>query len=141
MNAAYISEYTSESDIGRARALFFQGRRDILLYSGRAHFFRRFKIRGARQVLFYGLPDYAHFYPEIVNALSETPSTGTIVKDTEEDEEGSSRKQNALAEQWQQELSCISLVTTYESLALERVVGVKKAKQMLQSEKSTFVFF
>jgi U3 small nucleolar RNA-associated protein 25 len=39
-NAAYVSEYSRDSEISRGRSKFFQGRNDILLYSGRAHFFR-----------------------------------------------------------------------------------------------------
>lgn len=40
MNAAYISEYSRESEISRGRSRFYQGIKDILVYSGRAHFFR-----------------------------------------------------------------------------------------------------
>jgi U3 small nucleolar RNA-associated protein 25 len=40
MNAVYISEYSRESEISRGRSRFYQGMKDILVYSGRAHFFR-----------------------------------------------------------------------------------------------------
>lgn len=39
-NAAFLSEYSSESEISRSRVMYYQGLKDILLYSGRAHFFR-----------------------------------------------------------------------------------------------------
>jgi hypothetical protein len=40
VNAAYISEYSRDSEVSRGRSRFFHGQKDILLYSGRAHFFR-----------------------------------------------------------------------------------------------------
>lgn len=40
VNAAYVCEYSRESEISRGRSRFFHGQKDVLLYSGRAHFFR-----------------------------------------------------------------------------------------------------
>jgi U3 small nucleolar RNA-associated protein 25 len=39
-NAAYICEYSRDSEISRGRSRFYHGTKHILLYSGRAHFFR-----------------------------------------------------------------------------------------------------
>lgn len=41
-NVAFISEYSRESEISRGRSQFFHGTKEILLYSGRAHFFRSY---------------------------------------------------------------------------------------------------
>ena len=46
VNAAFVCEYSRESEISRGRSQFFHGVKDVLLYSGRAHFFRRFLLRG-----------------------------------------------------------------------------------------------
>jgi hypothetical protein len=35
-----VCEYSRDSEISRGRSNFFHGRKDIMLYSGRAHFFR-----------------------------------------------------------------------------------------------------
>eukprot|EP00605_Chrysophyceae_sp_TOSAG23-4_P002836 GSChrysophyteH1.ASY1.ANO1.3124.1 assembled CDS len=40
-NAAFICEYSRDSEISRGRSRFYHGRHDILVYSGRCHFFRR----------------------------------------------------------------------------------------------------
>ncbi len=138
-NAAFLSEYSSESDIARARSKFFQGTKDILLYSGRAHFFRRFKIRGARHVVFYSLPEYSHFYPEIVNMLASNydDSIGLRKKAEEEDDDEAVEDKGLQL----QEMSSLTMFTDFERMALERIVGSKKAQQMLESEKNTFVFF
>ena len=68
-NAVYVSEYSRDSEINRGRSKFYHGHAHLMLYSGRAHFFRRMVIRGVCHVIFYSLPEYAHFYPEIVNSL------------------------------------------------------------------------
>jgi len=38
-NAVFICEFSRDSEISRGRARFFQGIKNIMLYSGRAHFF------------------------------------------------------------------------------------------------------
>lgn len=38
------SRYTKQSDISRARVWFFQGKRKIMLYTERAHFYHRYKV-------------------------------------------------------------------------------------------------
>jgi len=40
-----------------------------MVYTERAHFYNRFRMRGVRELVFYGLPAYAHFYVEMVNSL------------------------------------------------------------------------
>lgn len=55
--------------VARSRARFFRGDRDILLYTGRAHFFNRYCIRGIHHLIFYSLPECPQFYPELVNLL------------------------------------------------------------------------
>ena len=69
VDAAFISEYSRDSEISRGRSRFFQGHKSMLLYSGRSHFFRRYMIRGALHVIFYSLPEYPQFYSEIVNLI------------------------------------------------------------------------
>lgn len=39
-SAAFICEYSRESEIARGRSRFFHGQKDLLLYTGRCHFFR-----------------------------------------------------------------------------------------------------
>lgn len=112
---ACVSEYERTSETSRGRSRFFHGTRDMLLYTGRAHFFKRFAIRGARHLIFYGLPEYPGFYPELVNLLEE-------------------------AEAHQEVTSCLVLFTRFEALALERIVGTERCRHMLTSEKSTFLF-
>lgn len=78
-------------------------------------------------MIFYSLPEYAHFYSEYVNMLSART----------EGKQGNSS--NGVAEE-DVKLSCLVLYTTYERMALERIVGAKRCAHMLAASKSTFVF-
>jgi U3 small nucleolar RNA-associated protein 25 len=43
---AVLSEYSSFPQVTRARAHFFQRQRRLMLYTERAHFYHRYRIRG-----------------------------------------------------------------------------------------------
>ena len=80
-------------------------------------------IRGARHIIFYSLPEYPHFYSEIVNLInmSDGSSSG-------KDDSSSSS------------ISCLTLVDSSDRMVLERVVGKARCDHMLTSAKSTFMF-
>ncbi|KAL3513649.1 hypothetical protein ACH5RR_026366 [Cinchona calisaya] len=106
-----LGEYSKQSDISRARVWFFQGQRKIMLYTERAHFYHRYKIRAMQTLIIYSLPERKEFYPEIVNML-----------------EGS------------QNMSCTVLFSRFDQFRLERIVGSSSAKRMITSDKGVFVF-
>jgi len=56
-----LCEYTSSKDAIASRSRFFHMHRRILLYTERAHFYNRHRIRGIKDILFYSLPDHAEF--------------------------------------------------------------------------------
>jgi U3 small nucleolar RNA-associated protein 25 len=75
----HISEYTPLADLSRARSFFQNGRFPLMLLTERAYFFRRFgRIRGVKRVVFYGLPEYAEFYTEIVRWLDGEGEGGEV---------------------------------------------------------------
>lgn len=43
---AVLSEYSSFPQVTRTRAMFFQRRKRLMLYTERAHFYHRYRIRG-----------------------------------------------------------------------------------------------
>ena len=77
---------------------------------------RRYQLRGAQHVIFYSLPEYAHFYSELVNSLGDS------------------------GEGLGSDISCLVLFTQYERMALERMVGAKRCAHILSSAKTTFMF-
>ncbi|XP_020593314.1 U3 small nucleolar RNA-associated protein 25 isoform X2 [Phalaenopsis equestris] len=112
-NASFclLGEYTKQSDVSRSRLWFFEGKRKIMLYTERAHFYHRYKIRGITNLIIYSLPERKEFYPEILNML-----------------EGSKN------------MSCSVLFSRFDLFRLERIVGTSAAKRMSSSDKATFVF-
>lgn len=46
-----LCEYTKHSDVSRGRSNFFHGRRRIMLYTERAHFYHRYRLRGIKVCL------------------------------------------------------------------------------------------
>ncbi|GKZ00667.1 hypothetical protein MPSEU_001018900 [Mayamaea pseudoterrestris] len=112
-----VTEYSRHTETSRARARFLQGRKPIMLYTGRAHYFHRHFIKGAHHLVFLGLPEHSEFYPQMINLLNDGSET----------DDGASA-------------SCLALFTKYEKFALERIVGSKNSSNMLCGEKSTFLF-
>ena len=117
-----ITEYSRGSEINRGRARFLQGLKPLMLYTGRAHFFFRHKMRGVRHLVFLGLPEHPQFYSDLVNIINE--GLETDAETTSGDTSNGS----------------IALFTRYDAHALERIVGTKQANRMLKGEKPTFLF-
>ncbi|PIN11545.1 hypothetical protein CDL12_15848 [Handroanthus impetiginosus] len=106
-----FGEYIKRNDISHVRGQFFRGEKKIMLYTERAHFYYRYKIRGVQNLIIYSLPERKEFYPEIVNLLEESDT-----------------------------MNCRVLFSHLDHLRLERIVGSTAAKRMVESEKSVFVF-
>jgi len=109
-----VTEYARQSEINRGRSRFIQGFKNIMLYTGRTHFFKRYKIKGVKHVLFFGLPKYPEFYSNIVQFIENS----------------------------QIQLStCLALFTKYDAHALERIVGTLYCDRMItNTHKTKFMF-
>ncbi|WWC93486.1 hypothetical protein V866_000321 [Kwoniella sp. B9012] len=119
---ASISEYSSNAEISKARTLFFKGKKSFLIVTERFHFYRRYKIRGAKTLVFYSLPDHAQFYSEFLN----TPFLGSKGQGEVEVDEA--------------EVSSRVLFSRFDALKLERVVGSVNARRLLTSGEGRFEF-
>ena len=117
LSFATLSEYASVSDASRARSHFQSGRHSILLYSERAHHFRRYRIRGVKQVLFYGVPENPLFWGEIAGLLGLRARNN--VRDSDGDRVGSTATNQVK-----------SLFSRWDVLKLERIVGSDRVGKM-----------
>ncbi|XP_036727828.1 digestive organ expansion factor homolog isoform X5 [Balaenoptera musculus] len=116
LNFTHICEYTQKSGVSRARHFFLQGEKQFLLLTERFHFYKRYTIKGIRNLIFYELPTYPHFYSDVCNML-----------------QASTRGEEAA---W----TCTVLYSKYDAQRLAAVVGVERAAQMLPSKKNVHLF-
>ncbi|GAA5868766.1 hypothetical protein JCM3774_003883 [Rhodotorula dairenensis] len=116
---AAISEYSDTPDISRARGAFFQGKKKFLLVTERFHFFRRYRLRGAKTFVFYAPPIHPHYYPEVLSFPYRPPSSSNLplFASDEVDVDAS-------------ELSAHVLFSRFDLLRLEGIVGEKDARRM-----------
>jgi len=108
-----ICEYTSDKKVSRARDLFFHGDKHFLLYTERFHFYHRYRIKGIKNLIFYQLPTYPHFYNEMCNAMLDDSDKGG-----------------------DKQLTCAILYSRFDALRLAGVLGHEKASELLNSEKN-----
>jgi U3 small nucleolar RNA-associated protein 25 len=113
-----LCEYTPEKSISRSRTKFFDGNAHFMLFTERFHFYRRYRLRGIRHLIFYDLPRYPHFYYEICNMLQDLKRHERRTDDCQ----------------------CSILYTKLDGFQLTGVVGSVRAAQMCQSDTDTHLF-
>ncbi|GAV29245.1 hypothetical protein PMKS-002727 [Pichia membranifaciens] len=67
-----IDEYSSNSRVTRNRALFKNkaNTATLMLYTERLHFYKRFDLKGVRNVIFYQLPSDPDFYQQVLEFIA-----------------------------------------------------------------------
>lgn len=103
VNFASLCEYSSNSDLSIKRRKFQSGEVPVMVITERFAWFRRYRMRGTKHVLFYGPPD-TPIYNEVLSWIEE-PAQATA----------------------------ITMFTKYDAMQLERVVGSVRTKTLVTS--------
>ncbi|CAF2822371.1 unnamed protein product [Rotaria sp. Silwood2] len=125
-NYLTLSEYSTKKQILLARNIFYHRQVRFLLITERFHFYHRYRIKGIRHILFYDLPSYGHFYPEIVQFL-----TLPHVID---------KKKTTQTNQTDEPSTCTTLYAKEDALKLAYILGQNAVTDLLNSEKNTHLF-
>jgi len=110
-NYGFCHEYSDHKELSKSRKEFFDGVNRVLLITERWWFLRRYKIKGAGQILFYGVPETPLLYSDALSWM-KVPS-----------------RCNAMT----------LLEPKYEACALEAIVGTQQALSM-QDAKPNKIF-
>ena len=120
LDFAEICEYTKDNKMAMARDLFFHSEKHFLLYTERAHFFRRFALKGIRHLIFYQLPLYPKFFAELCNFMQAS------FQNRKGGSEGN--------------MSCTVIYNKYDLYRLSQTVSSKRAQTMLNAGKNIHMF-
>ena len=123
-NYITLSEYSTKKQVLLARNIFYHREVRFLLMTERFHFYHRYRIKGIRHILFYDLPSYGHFYPEIVHFLT-LPHAEEKKKTTNQADEPS---------------TCTALYAKEDALKLAYILGQNAVTDLLSSEKKIHLF-
>lgn len=114
-----INEYSDQRQLGSNRSLFQQGRVKVLLYTERLHHFRRYQMKGVKNVIFYQPPTNPEFYNEVVRFIGKSAFLG----DTDLN------------------ISTVRCIySKLDGLNLERIVGTKRAAVLTHAQNELYEF-
>lgn len=118
-NFGAIDEYSSQSKLTRTRHEFATGKIKVLLYTERLHYFRRYEISGAKNIIMYAPPTNPIFYKELIRFIAKS-----IFKD-------------------ECDLNLVTvkiLYSKWDATALDRIVGNERAPILCHSRNEMYEF-
>lgn len=122
---AMLTEYSSGKEISKSRTQFFNEKKKFLIVTERFVFYRRYILRGAKTIVWFGLPDHKDFYSEFLENMFNLGDKQDV-HDREAVDVG--------------DVSVMALYSKFDFLKLERIVGTDMANRMVNEEKSNWRF-
>uniref|UniRef100_A0AC34GNC0 U3 small nucleolar RNA-associated protein 25 n=1 Tax=Panagrolaimus sp. ES5 TaxID=591445 RepID=A0AC34GNC0_9BILA len=101
-----LHEYAKDKKIARARGMFYQRRKKLIVMTERFYYFKRYFIKNVASLVFYQLPVNAKFFIELVNDSSPEGRLESKV-----------------------------IFSKYDFFRMQNIFGNEQAKQLIKSEK------
>ena len=118
-NFGAIDEYSSQSKLTRTRHEFALGKIQIILYTERLHYFRRYEISGVKNLIMYAPPSNPLFYKELIRFIGKS----------------------VFKEECDLDLTWAKLIySKWDANALERIVGNERAPVLCSSQNEQYEF-
>lgn len=133
-----IDEYSSRSKLDSNRTHFQRAssHAKLLVYTERLHFYKRYDLKGVRNVIFYQLPTDPIFYKEVLKFIGDEKvrvDNEIRMKELREEEEG--------LDDLQMDLNLCSVKVAFDQLdlmKLEKIVGLKNTHDLIKSDNEIF---
>ena len=117
-SVCYISEDTDKKDWQRNRLYFENGKYKFLLYSERAHVYKKINLKFAKNIFFYSLPEDPKIFNELIHLIDPVNYNNNLEKYNIESEQNQIQKFG----------SVIALVTPVEKYNLQKILGNESKK-------------
>jgi len=145
---AFISEYSEKKSCQKSRHSYESAEKPILVITERAIVFDKIRLRYARNIVLYGLPES----PDTIETLAELFKSShwkpilnsrinnvKFMKEKTHDQKLELTK--ALLQEKHTQRSMVGLFSKYDKFVLERMVGTAQYRKMLTLEaKDAFTF-
>lgn len=129
-SVTYMSEEMPKSELQRNRFKFEIGQSKFLLYSERAHYFKKINLRIVKNIVFYTLPEDPEVFKELVELTNPSVYKDTLERCKIEDKNNYINNDSAV----------ISLVNkSLEIYQLEKVVGYNQVKKILKDRIENYI--
>ncbi len=129
MSVTFISEDTDKKDWQRNRLFFEEGRFKFLLYSERAHFYKKINLKFAKNIFFYSLPEDPSVFNEMIELISPVHYKTSLEKYKIEDKSMQAGNYSAV----------IALVTKMERYNLEKILGTNTSSYIFKNKLDKYV--
>ncbi|KAH9812268.1 hypothetical protein DFH28DRAFT_1130027 [Melampsora americana] len=112
-----VSEYSTSSEITSARSAFFNQHVSFFLVTERFHFYHRYKLRGAKEMIFYSPPIHSDYYLEFSNEFPFEKGLKEV-----------------------EEVKVKVIFSNLDRYKIERIVGLEGCQKMIKGDGMKFTF-
>ena len=145
----FISEYSDKQQCQKSRHLYETAQKPILVITERAIVFQKIRLRYARNVVLYGLPESPDTLTDCLADLFSSENWKPLLKsrlnavklNKEKTHDQKLEETKLLLQEKHTQKCLVGLFSSFDALALERFVGSAQFSKLIKTEaKDSFTF-